>query len=79
MLYALSTCQWCLKTRTLLEDLGVAFDYDYVDLLDGKEQDAALNTIEKWNKSGMFPTLIIDNKRAILGFREQEIREALEG
>ncbi|MFA5213150.1 MAG: glutaredoxin family protein [Methanoregula sp.] len=77
MLYALSTCQWCEKTKALLEDLGVAFDYDYVDLLEKKEQESALDTIEKWNRSGMFPTLILDNKRAIMGFCEREIRDAL--
>jgi glutaredoxin len=76
MLYALSTCQWCHKTKTLLEELGIAFDYDYVDLLEGKEQDTAMDTLERWNPSGSFPTLVIDNKRAIVGFREQEIREA---
>jgi len=76
MLYALSTCEWCHKTKTLLEELGVAFDYDYVDLLEENERNTALDTIEKWNRSGMFPTLIIDNKRAIMGFREWEIRKA---
>ena len=77
MLYALSTCQWCHKTKTLLEGLGVAFDYDYVDLLEGREQDAVMDAVERWNPSGSFPTLVIDNKLAIIGFREQEIREAL--
>jgi glutaredoxin len=76
MLYALSTCQWCHKTKVLLEELGIAFDYDYVDLLEGKEQDSAMDSVERWNPSGSFPTLVIDNKRAIVGFREQEIREA---
>jgi glutaredoxin len=75
-LYALSTCQWCHRTKTLLEELGIAFDYDYVDLLEGKEQDTVMDEIERWNRSGSFPTLVIDNKRAIIGFHEQEIREA---
>ncbi len=44
MLYALSTCQWCHKTKTLLEELGIAFDYDYVDLLEGKEQDSVMDS-----------------------------------
>jgi len=79
MLYALSTCGWCHKTKELLEELGVAFDYDYVDLLEGKEQDAAVDELRKWNQTGMFPTLLIDNKRAIMGYREQEIREVLGG
>jgi len=76
-LYALSTCQWCHKTKVLLEGLGVAFDYDYVDLLEGKEQDAAMDAVERWNPSGSFPTLVVDNRKAIVGFKEQEIREAL--
>ena len=33
MLYALSTCGWCKKTKRLLGELGVAYDYIDVDLL----------------------------------------------
>jgi glutaredoxin-like protein NrdH len=77
MLYALSTCGWCAKTKELLRQLGVEFSFVYVDLLEDSEQDDAMNTIEKWNPSGSFPTLVINNKKAIVGFREQEIREAL--
>jgi glutaredoxin len=77
MLYALSTCGWCAKTKELLRQIGVEFDYAYVDLLEGTEQDEAMNTVEKFNPSGSFPTLVIDNRMAIIGFREQQIREAL--
>jgi glutaredoxin-like protein NrdH len=77
MLYALSTCGWCAKTKELLRNLGVEFDYTYVDLLEGKEQDDAMDQIEKWNPSGSFPTLVINNKKSIVGFREEEIRGAL--
>jgi glutaredoxin len=76
MLYALSTCGWCAKTKDLLKDLGVAFDFAYVDLLEGTEQDDAIGQVEKWNPSGSFPTLVIDNRKSIVGFREKEIREA---
>jgi glutaredoxin-like protein NrdH len=77
MLYALSTCGWCNKTKDLLREMGVAFDYAYVDLLEGKEQDNAMTLVEKFNPSGSFPTLVINDTKAIVGFREQEIREAL--
>jgi glutaredoxin-like protein NrdH len=77
VLYALSTCGWCQKTKDLLREMGVAFDYTFVDLLDGKEQDDAISLVEKFNPSGSFPTLVINNRKAIIGFREQEIREAL--
>jgi glutaredoxin-like protein NrdH len=77
MLYALSTCGWCAKTKELLRELGVEFDYTFVDLLEGKEQDDAMNQVEKWNPSGSFPLLVINNKKSIVGFREQEIRSEL--
>ncbi len=77
MLYALSTCQWCHKTKELLQELGVEFDYEYVDLLEGPELDAAINAVEKANPKGSFPTLVIDGIHPIIGFRENEIREAL--
>ena len=76
MLYALSTCGWCARTKDLLRELGVEFDFTYVDLLDGKEQDEAMDRVEKFNPSGSFPTLVINDRKAIVGFREQEIREA---
>jgi len=76
-LYALSTCQWCEKTKALLKELGVAFDFEYVDLLEAKEQDDTMNALERLNPRGSFPTLVIDGGHAIIGFREQEIREAL--
>ena len=78
VLYALSTCGWCAKTKDLLREMGIAFDYTFVDLLDGREQDDAISTVEKFNPAGSFPTLVINNKKVIIGFREQEIREALE-
>ena len=78
MLYALSTCGWCAKTKDLLREMGVEFEYAFVDLLDGKEQDDAIMQVEKFNPAGSFPTLVINNKMAIIGFREKEIREALD-
>jgi glutaredoxin-like protein NrdH len=76
MLYALSTCGWCAKTKELLRELGIAFDYTFVDLLEGKEQDDAMNQVEKFNPSGSFPTLVLDYRKSIVGFKEKEIREA---
>ncbi len=76
MLYALSTCIWCKKTRQLLDDLGVAYDYEYIDLLVGPERTKAMDIVKKWNPACSFPTLVIDDK-CIVGFKENEIREAL--
>ena len=77
MLYALSTCGWCAKTKKLLDDLAVEYYYEYVDLLQGKEREKAILSVEKWNHSSSFPTLVIDNKTCIVGYQENEIRKAL--
>ena len=77
LLFALSTCGWCAKTKKLLNDLGVAYDYEYVDLLEGKSQSEAIDKIRKWNPSSSFPTLIVNNQKCIVGFKEDDIREAL--
>ncbi len=77
MLYALSTCVWCRKTKQLLDDLGVEYDYVYVDLLDGNEKDHVIKTIEQCNQGRSFPTLVLDNSKCIVGFKEDEIRDAL--
>ena len=76
MLYALSTCGWCAKTKQLLIDLGVAFDYLYVDTVAHDEQKAAIEEVEKHNPALSFPTVVIGEK-TIVGFREEEIRGAL--
>ena len=78
MLYALSTCIWCKKTRQLLADLGVEYSYLYVDLLQGEERSDAMAIVEKWNPDGSFPTMVINDARCIVGFKENEIREALQ-
>jgi len=75
--YGLSTCVWCRRTRQLLEELGVTFDFFYVDLLQGQEREAVVEQVRRWNPSVSFPTLVLDNRRAIVGFRPEEIREAL--
>jgi glutaredoxin-like protein NrdH len=77
MLYALSTCGWCAKARQLLEDIGVAYDYEYVDHLQGEEKKNTMQIVEKWNPNFSFPTIVIGDKKCIVGFREDEIRGAL--
>ncbi len=77
-LYALSTCVWCKKTKKLLSELGVAYDYVDVDQLDDKEGDRIESEeVKKWNKAGTYPTMVVNNQKAIIYFQEDEIRAAL--
>lgn len=77
LMYGLSTCVWCKKTKKLLLELGVEFDYIYVDRLEGEEKTKAIEEIKRFNPSISFPTTIINEKKVIVGFKEKEIREAL--
>ena len=77
VLFALSTCQWCKKTRMLIEELGTEYDYIYVDLLNGDERTEIVEEIKKWNPQLSFPTLVINDEKVIVGFKEDEIKENL--
>ncbi len=75
VLYALSTCPWCRKTKKLLEDLGVEYYFGDVDLMNETDKNEALSVIQKWNPGSSFPTMIIDDAKCIIGFQENKIRE----
>jgi glutaredoxin len=75
--YGLSTCVWCKRTRQLLEDNDVAFDFIYVDLLRGTERKEAIEQVREWNRAGSFPTLVVDGKQSVVGFKPDQIKEAL--
>ncbi len=77
MLYAISTCGWCGKTKKLLNDLKVTYDYVDVDLLNEKDSEEVDNDVRRFNPEITFPTMVINNKKAIKGFDEEEIRKAL--
>ncbi len=78
MLYALSTCGWCKKTKGMLDDMGVEYSYVNVDLLEEEERKEALKQIKIHNPKCSFPTMVINDDDCIVGFKEQETREALE-
>jgi glutaredoxin-like protein NrdH len=75
-IYTLSTCTHCKDAKRFLDDCKVQYEFKDVDLLTGKERAEVLEEIRKFNAECSFPTIIIGNK-VIVGFREDEIREAL--
>ena len=79
MLYAISTCVWCKKTKRLLNQLGVKYDYIFVDLLEGGDRKNVEKEVEKYNPRCSFPTLVINESDCIVGYKEDQIREALGG
>jgi glutaredoxin-like protein NrdH len=54
----------------------VVYDAIDVDLLQGEERAAIIEEVKKLNPNCSFPTIQIGDK-VIVGFKENEIREAL--
>jgi glutaredoxin len=78
-LYALSTCVWCKMTKALLEKMDVGFDYVYVDQLQGEDKEKTLEELKRWNPRCSFPSLVVNGTRCIVGYKEDEIKAAVDG
>ena len=78
VLYALSTCGWCRRAKKLLDEHDVEYELIYVDQLEGEEKDAAVSVVAKWNPRRSFPTLVVDDRVGVAGFKPEQIKEALE-
>ncbi len=75
-IYSLSTCSHCGATKRYLDDCKVQYEFEDVDMLEGEERAAVLEDVKKLNPRCSFPTIIIGDK-VIVGYREDEIKEAL--
>ena len=75
--YALSTCVWCKLTKQFLSDNGIEFEFVDVDLLDDNEKSKVHTTIISKGGVLSYPTIIVDDKTLITGFRKDKLKEVL--
>ncbi len=75
MMYTLSTCIWCRKTKALLKEIGVAYSYEDVDLLEDEDSDKATAEMDKFSTNPSFPLILVDGKLFHMGFDEDIIRK----
>lgn len=73
--YALSTCGWCKKAKKFLNEHNVAYSYIDVDLLPADEVDKVVEEQMKFNPTGSFPTIVIENKPTIIGFNLESLNK----
>ncbi len=78
LLYALSTCGWCKMTKAFLKDQGIEYEYVDVDKLGDGDKEIVNSDIKKRGGRIAFPTIIIDDKTLITGFKKDEIIKALQ-
>jgi len=78
VLYALSTCGWCKRTKALLDANGVDYELHDVDLEEGDVRKRSMAEASRWNARVSYPTLVIDEgQTVVVGYDETKIREAL--
>jgi len=78
LMYAISTCAWCKMTKKFLKDNNIEYEYVDVDLCEEEDKDKIRQDILDKGGSLSYPTVIIDNKTLITGFRKDKLTEALE-
>ncbi len=76
-LFALSTCVWCKRTKKLLSDLNISYNYVFVDLVEGEEKEEVVEKVKEHNPRCSYPTLVINNETCIVGFKKDQIIESL--
>ncbi|WP_332248656.1 glutaredoxin family protein [Desulforegula conservatrix] len=75
-IYSLSTCSHCKAAKKFIGDCAVKYEFIDVDMLDREERMAILEDVRKVNPRCSFPTIVIGDK-VVVGFREDQIKEAL--
>ncbi len=76
-LFALSTCIHCRNTKKFLDENNVPYDCVFVDQLQGEERQKTLDEVKRYNAACSFPTIVLDGEKVIVGFRREELMEAL--
>jgi glutaredoxin len=77
LLYALSTCAWCKMTKQFLKDNDIEFEYIDVDHSAGEDLARIKKDILSKGGSLSYPTIIINDKDLVTGFRKDKIKELL--
>ena len=76
-LYALSTCVWCKMTKQFLIDNGVEYEFVDVDLVEDNDRDKVRQAIVGKKATLSYPTIVVDEKTVITGFKKDQLKEAL--
>lgn len=80
VLFSLSTCNACKKMKALLNGSNIEYVFADLDTLDIESRNKLLEKMRKYNSRETFPTLVIDGgAKVVVGYSEEEIKEALNG
>lgn len=76
--YALSTCGFCERSMRFLQDQGIGYEYIFIDRLDPAVKAELKEELkQRFGAATVFPYLVIDDQRIIVGFTEEKWRTGL--
>ncbi len=75
-MYTISTCGHCKAAKRFMKEHNIPHEFTDVDLLEREEKRSVLEELKKFNNRLSYPTIIIGDV-VIVGFREDELKEAL--
>lgn len=77
--FSLSTCVMCKKGQEYLEERDYAYKMMYVDKLDPKDKEQLKEELSsRYGRRAVFPALLVDGRRLVLGFVRAAWDKALE-
>jgi len=76
-LYTLSTCGWCSKLKTLLNDNSIRYEYIDLDKCTREDQVEAVDELKAKKLPVAFPITVINDETVIQGFKKDQLVEAL--
>jgi glutaredoxin-like protein NrdH len=78
LVYALSTCVWCKMTKQFLKDNDVEYEFVEVDNATEEDKDKIRKHIQEKGGSLSYPTIIVDEKKVVTGFRKDLLKKELD-
>jgi glutaredoxin len=77
VVYGLSTCPWCRKTKLYFTDMKIDFDYINYDLAKEEEQSKIMQDMKKFGGGSAFPCVKI-GEEVIIGYNPEKFSTLLE-
>jgi len=77
MLYTLSTCPWCRKTKKFFDERGVSYHFKDIDTLGRKDRKAVRDEVVELVGSLAYPVTVI-NGTAVQGYDPDQFASLLE-
>lgn len=77
VVYGLSTCPWCRKTKQYFTDMQIDFDYINYDLANEEEQSKIMQDMKELGSGNAFPFVKI-GEEVIIGYNPEKFSTLLE-